>query len=685
MLVKKVAVTLFCFVLLAICRLEAQVQVPSACTTLGQTPATAFPICAKDTFIQSTVPLCVNKQIKVPGCSVSTGSYADLNPFWYRFTCYQSGSLAFLITPNNLGDDYDWQLFDITNVTDLDQVYTNTKLFVVANWAGTYGLTGASVKGQLSVTCASDPPDNVNTFSIMPSLVKDHTYLLLVSHYSDTQSGYKLSFGNGTAVITDPNLPDLKKATPFCDASTVTLKLNKKIKCNSLAGDGSDFTIAPALATVVSATAASCSSNFDMDSVTIILSNPLPAGNYSLVIKKGDDQNTLLDDCDRDIPEGHQVPFTVAPPQPTLPDSIIPPLCAPSQLQLVFKKNIHCSSVAPDGSDFIISGPAPVTVTAADGACRGELSDFSSTITLTLASPVTKGGTYQVKLKDGTDGNTIIDECGLETPSQSTVSFMVKDTVSANFNYSLLLGCKTDTVLFAHDGSNGVNQWFWIFDGSGASTAENNTVVFNTFGTKQIALKVSNGFCSDSTTKTVLLDNSLIASFETNSLLCPENAAIFKNNSIGKNITDYSWIFGDGSTSMLQAPDPKKYPVTGKETNYPVKLIVRNVANCFDTAINNIKVLRSCYIAVPNAFTPNGDGLNDYLYPLNAFKADNLNFNVYNRLGQMVFHSTDWTQKWDGKINSEPQGTGVFVWTLQYVDRDSGKKIFLKGTSVLIR
>jgi hypothetical protein len=51
---------------------------------------------------------------------------------------------------------------------------------------------------------------------------------------------------------------------------------------------------------------------------------------------------------------------------------------------------------------------------------------------------------------------------------------------------------------------------------------------------------------------------------------------------------------------------------------------VQNSYNCADTAYKIFTVLASCYIAVPTAFTPNGDGLNDYLYPLNAFKADNL-------------------------------------------------------------
>ncbi len=221
-------------------------------------------------------------------------------------------------------------------------------------------------------------------------------------------------------------------------------------------------------------------------------------------------------------------------------------------------------------------------------------------------------------------------------------------------------------------------------DYNGTSTLQNPVSYFDSFGTKNITLKVSNGFCSDTVSKVVDLDNELKAAFETTNTLCPEDSASFKNESLG-NIVSYYWNFQNGNTSQIKDPYPQKYPILLAEHNYPVSLVVQNDLGCFDTAENNIRVLKSCYIAVPNAFTPNGDGLNDFLYPLNAFKADNLDFKVYNRLGQLVFETHDWTQKWDGTIKGEPQDAGIYVWTLEYVLHDTGKHVFMKGSSVLIR
>jgi gliding motility-associated-like protein len=62
------------------------------------------------------------------------------------------------------------------------------------------------------------------------------------------------------------------------------------------------------------------------------------------------------------------------------------------------------------------------------------------------------------------------------------------------------------------------------------------------------------------------------------------------------------------------------------------------------------------------------DGVNDYLYPLNAYKATNLLFRVFDRVGHVVFETKDWTRKWDGTYKNSPQPTGVYIWMLDYND-----------------
>ncbi len=647
-----------------------------SCTTLGQTPRTAFPVCGTDVFQQNTVPICVNQHIP-NNCTTFSNLIFDKNPYWYKFTCYVSGTLGFVITPNNIGDDYDWEIFDVTGHNPND-VYVDASLIVTYNWSGNTGLTGAAAgSGTGLFNCVGN---SFPTFNDMAKLVQGHDYILLVSHFDDSQSGYQLTFGGGTASLTDPIPPQFKNASINCDGTTISLKLTKKAKCKSLATDGSDFIISPA-ATIASAAGINCSGSFDLDSITIQLSAPLSPGNYSITAKNGTDGNTLLDNCNVSLPVGDKINFTVVGLQPTPFDSVTPVKCKPSLLHLVFKKPIRCNSIAADGTDFTVTGPSPVLVVAAIGTCNAN--GGTTSIDVQVANPIQLGGTYKINLKTGTDGNTLIDECGQQSLAAS-LNFIVSDTVSAFFNFQVNAGCRFDTIRFSGPSTNGISQWNWSLNRSLFSSQQNPGKIFPASGQFPIKLVVSNGICTDSSVTTIILDDEVKSAFETNNIICPEDSANFKNTSTGK-INSYLWNFGNGITSIQQTPPSQTYPRTGVETNYIISLTVYGSNGCLDITTQKIQELKSCYIGVPNAFTPNDDGLNDFFYPLNAFKADDLDFRVYNRWGQLVFKTNDWTKKWNGKIKSIPQPVGAYVWTLRYTHHDTAKKYSLRGTMMLIR
>lgn len=646
------------------------------CTVFGQTPSTAIPVCGTNVFTQTDVPNCGGTLIPTP-CTDNAG-YSDIRPFWYKFTCFTGGTLGFIVDPVNFNDDYDWQIFDITG-RNPNEVYTNTSLFVACNWSSNPGPTGTQSTQTSLVNCAGPRFPNM---SQMPTLIQGHEYLLLLSNFSQSQQGYRLSFGGGSASITDPALPKLNNAFPTCGGLKIGIKLNKKMKCASLALDGSDFVLSPANGTIVGAEGNTCSSGFDMDSVILTLSSSLSPGNYTITIRNGADGNTLLDNCDRNIAAGESLSFTILPIQPTPMDSLRTVGCEPNILELVFRNPIRCSSIAPDGSDFTVTGPSAVSVTGATGNCGAN--GLSRIIRIQLAGPIQVGGNYTISLRPGIDGGTIIDECGQLTPP-STLVFAASDTVSALFTPQVVLGCKIDTVHLVHDGRNGVNSWIWEANGVEVSRQQQHSIYYTQFGIKDYRLKVSNGVCSDSTTATVNLDNELKAVFNVADVLCPEDFASFTDQSIGR-IQSWRWDFGNGGNSTVKNPNPQKYaaPTTTREMFYTARLIVGD-NNCFDTTTKRIKVVNTCVIAVPNAFTPNNDGKNDFLYPLNAYKADNLIFRVYNRFGQLVFETKDWTKKWDGTINGRQQGTGTYAWTLQYIDRDTQQLVVKKGTTIIIR
>lgn len=652
------------------------------CQNLGQTPGSAFPVCGIDTFTQASVPVCGGREVKAPGCT--NYPLADVNPYYYKFTCFKSGTLSFEITPKNSGDDYDWQIFDITNHSPGD-IYTDPDLFVACNWSGETGNTGASSSGKgLSVCDGPGKP----LFSSMPDILVGHNYVLMVSHFSgDSQSGYDLAFGTdpkATASITDPKQPALESARAICYGERMTIKLNKKMKCSSLNFDGSDFVITPAFANIIAADGVNCNTGFDMDSIVLTLSGPVPPGNYTVAIKSDANGINLLDNCDRTIPDGQSLTVVVYPQIPTPMDKLVQPACAPDTLNLVFSKPMKCNSVTASGSEFTITGPSPVTVIGATGInCNAD--EHSNVIQVKLSSPLQKGGTYRITLNQGTDGNTIFNECSMETAAGSFVDFQITDTVSAYFDYTIDWGCKVDAINFSHDGRNGVNSWLWNFDNGITSIHKDTTIMYSIFGTKNASLTVSNGVCAASyTAPAIILDNDLNAAFESTTDVCPNDPAVIKDNSYNR-VVKWTWDFGNGLTSTLQTPPNQFYTTSARNRNVPIKLIVENDLGCKDTAINMINVVANCYIAIPKAFTPNSDGLNDYLYPTNAYKAKNLKFVIYNRRGQKVFETNNWHNKWDGTFKGQPQDPDTYVWTLQYTHIETGQYFDLKGTTVLLR
>ncbi len=652
-----------------------------ACTNIGQTPSTAFPICGTSTFHQSSVPICTTASLYVPGCTGTGGAlYADKNPYFYKFHCFVSGTLSFVITPLAPNEDYDWQLYDITG-RNPDDIYIDNTLVVSGNWSGTYGPTGASATGAATIQCASDPAANQTTFTVSPNLIAGHDYLLLVSHFTDTQSGYDLSFSGGTAVITDTTVPHMLNAKPSCDGLQLTLTVNKRFRCTSITSTGSEFSVSPANATVIGAMTATCNPGFDFDTVNITLNNPLPNGNYDLVIGNGSDGNTLLDLCDQPIASGERVSFYYAAPQPIFADSIGKVSCASDSVRVYFPKKIKCSSIAPDGTDFSVSGPTTVTVISAGGPC---VNDRTPYVLVKFSAPIYTKGLYTLNLKAGDDGTILIDECGQPTFPQS-INFNTADTVSAVFNFSSSLGCQRDTFDLSHDGAHDVNYWDWIINSSQQVFTQFTRQVFPASSIDTIVLIVSNGTCTDTASHIFNLNNKVSASFDMTSFMCPEDGLAVTNTSTGL-VDAWRWNYDVVGSSTLKDPPPFYFPINNLQSYYTVKLVAYNFGlGCTDSARKTVTVLDNCSAAVPNAFTPNNDGLNDYFWPHNALKADNLQFKVYNRWGQIVFSSTAWMDKWDGTFQGKPEPSGIYVWYLQYTDRDTKQPVFRKGTVMLIR
>jgi len=96
---------------------------------------------------------------------------------------------------------------------------------------------------------------------------------------------------------------------------------------------------------------------------------------------------------------------------------------------------------------------------------------------------------------------------------------------------------------------------------------------------------------------------------------------------------------------------------------------------------------RECFVRVPDAFTPNGDGVNDYFRPVieAGCPVSAYAISIYNRFGERVFHSADPGKGWDGRYKGTPADLGTYFYELHFTGRIRGKQYYYKGDLVLLR
>jgi gliding motility-associated-like protein len=126
----------------------------------------------------------------------------------------------------------------------------------------------------------------------------------------------------------------------------------------------------------------------------------------------------------------------------------------------------------------------------------------------------------------------------------------------------------------------------------------------------------------------------------------------------------WDWDLGDNETSIMQFPE-HTYPDTG---TYNVTQIAINQFGCRDTIMHPVRINGESTTFIPNAFTPNGNSLNDVFAP-KFYGITEFQMVIFDRWGNQIFKTEDMNEGWNGKVN----GSGEEVMQDVYV-----YKIFTK-------
>jgi gliding motility-associated-like protein len=124
-------------------------------------------------------------------------------------------------------------------------------------------------------------------------------------------------------------------------------------------------------------------------------------------------------------------------------------------------------------------------------------------------------------------------------------------------------------------------------------------------------------------------------------------------------------------------------PIASPAATTAYTLTVTDANGCSASAKEIVAVFYD--MAMPNAFTPNGDGRNDLFRVPPGIPVTITRFAVYDRWGALVFAAVNGSSGWDGTRGGEPQPAGTYVWIIEYFNPLVKQVVMKKGTVELIR
>ncbi|HUS01432.1 MAG TPA: gliding motility-associated C-terminal domain-containing protein, partial [Chitinophagaceae bacterium] len=142
---------------------------------------------------------------------------------------------------------------------------------------------------------------------------------------------------------------------------------------------------------------------------------------------------------------------------------------------------------------------------------------------------------------------------------------------------------------------------------------------------------------------------------------------------------EYTW------TPSFVLNNPKlQNPIAVLQNDVKFELVVKDSIGCVSSDDVLIKVYKGSTFYLPNAFTPNGDGLNDVFRATAPGIQATYYFRIFNRWGKLVYETRDARKGWDGTYLGEPQPSAVYVWIIKGLNVKQNI-VELKGTVTLLR
>ncbi len=335
--------------------------------------------------------------------------------------------------------------------------------------------------------------------------------------------------------------------------------------------------------------------------------------------------------------------------------------------------------------DTCVAGPVEFTdlsVTDADSIVQWDW-EFGDQFTSSEQNPIYRyidASNYLVSL-------LVTDDNGCQDRVEKTVNWFPAPPIII-VDPSTFRSCPPEEVVFTNLSSpiNDDYDVLWDFGDGMTSTELNPSYVYTSTGVYDISLSITSPIgCMIDTTFSewirVFPVPTAAFSFTPDFATNFEPTVDFIDESI--DAVWWGWDFGNGGFAYEQNPS-YVFPDTGWQE---IQLVITNEFGCLDTAYRQLDVIPMIRYFLPNAFTPNDDGLNELFVAQGFFRGINqFDLQIWNRWGEAIFSSTSPDIGWNGKHQNvgKMSPNGVYIYQISFLG-PRGKPYNFRGFATLIR
>ncbi len=326
----------------------------------------------------------------------------------------------------------------------------------------------------------------------------------------------------------------------------------------------------------------------------------------------------------------------------------------------------------------ITVNPIPlVTVTPPQTICQGGTANITASGAQTYVWSPNIGATGDVTPPVGSNNSYTVT--GTLANCSNTAVTNVAVNPLPTFTVSSTSVCAGVLATLIASPSGGGVTYTWI---PGGSIADSITVSLQSSTTYTVTATTTSS-CTATGTGAITVFPNPSPGFDAPQkiTLSEANLTFSDKESTNAIIKAWLWNFGDSTTSILQNPQ-HIYADTGL---FNICLNVVSNGGCVGSICKDIIIIPDLLVYIPNAFTPDGDGLNDgFGFKNSGLTSKGFEFRIFDRWGEQMYYTNDISGLWDGTFKGAPCQQDVYVYTILVVDNFGKEKKYL-GNITLVR